>query len=49
MDVTANHLVRRCARNLLHFPKGKEFIDTIHGRLSIRLDAGTDLLLPLAS
>ena len=49
MDMTANHLVGRCARNLLHFPKGKEFIDTIHGCLCIRPDARTDFLLPLAS
>ena len=49
MDMTADHLMRRCARNLLHFPKGKEFISTIHGCLCIRLDARIDLLLPLAS
>ena len=49
MDMTADHLVRRCAGNLLHLPKGKEFVNTIYGRLCIRLDARSDLLFPLAS
>ena len=49
MDMTAHHLMRRCAGNLLHFPKGKKFICMIHGHLSIRPDARTNLLLPLAS
>ena len=49
MDMTADHLVRRCAGNLLHLPKGKEFVNTIYGRLCIRPDARSDLLFPLAS
>ena len=49
MDMTVDHLMRRCARNLLHFPKSKEFINTIHSCFYIRPDARTDLLLPLAS
>ena len=49
VDMTTHHLVRRCARNLLHFPKSKKFMGAIHGYLSIKPDAGTNLLLPLAS
>ena len=49
VNMTAHHLVKRCAGNLLHFPRSKKFMGTIHGYLSIRPDAGTDLLLPLAS
>ena len=49
VDMTTHHLVKRYAGNLLHFPRSKNFMGTIHGCLSIRPDAGTDLLLPLAS
>ena len=49
VDMKTHHLVRRCAGNLLHFPRSKKFMGVIHGYLSIRPDAGTDLLLPLAS
>ena len=49
MDMTADHLVRRGAGNLLHLPKGKELINTIYGRLCIRPDARSDLLFPFAS
>ena len=49
VDMMTYHLVRRCAGNLLHFPRSKKFMGAIHGYLSIRPDAGTELLLPLAS
>ena len=49
VDMTTHHLVRRCAGDLLHLPRSKKFMGAIHGYLSIRPDAGTDLLLPLAS
>ena len=49
MDMTADHLVRRGAGNLLHLPKSKELINTIYGRLCIRPDARSDLLFPFAS
>ena len=49
VDMTTHHLVRRCAGNLLHFHRSKKFMGTIHGCLSIRPDAGADLLLLLAS
>ena len=49
VDMTTHHLVRRYAGNLLHFPKGKKFMGTIHGCLNISPDTGTNLLIPLAS
>ena len=49
VDMTTHHLVRRCVGNLLHFPRSKKFMGAIHGHLNIKPDAGTDLLLPLAS
>ena len=35
MDMTADHLIKRCAGNLLHLPEGKEFVNTIYDRLCI--------------
>ena len=49
VDMTTHHLVGRYTGNLFHFPKSKKFIGTIHGCLSIRPNAGTNLLLPLVS
>ena len=49
VDMMTHHLVRRYAGNLLHFPRSKKFMGTVHDCLSIRSDAGTNLLLPLAS
>ena len=49
VDMTTHHLVRRYAGNLLHFPRSKKFMGTVHDCLNIRSDAGTNLLLPLTS
>ena len=49
VDMMTHHLVRRYAGNLLHFPRSKKVIGTIHSYLSISPDIGTNLLLPLAS
>ena len=49
VDMTTHHLVRRYAGNLLHFPRSKKVMGTIHSCLSISPDTGTDLLLLLAS
>ena len=49
VDMMTHHLVRRCAGNLLHFPKGKKFMGTIYGCLSIRPDVRTNFLLSFTS
>ena len=48
VNVTAHHLVRRNARNFPHLPGGKELVGTVHGRLDVRPNAGTNFLFPLA-
>ena len=49
VDMTTHYLVRKYTGNLLHFPRGKKFMGTIYGCLSIRLDVGTNFLLSFAS
>ena len=49
VDMTTHYLVRRYTGNLLHFPKGKKFMGTIYGCLSIRPDVRTNFLLSFTS
>ena len=49
MDMMTHHLVGRYTGNLFHFSRGKKLIGAIHSCLSIRPNAGTNLLLPFTS